>query len=306
MHRVATGPILVVAAAVLWGTTGTAQALGPAGITPETVGAVRMAGGATLAIYAMVRGETVPVRSLFGPALLAAVVAMAASQPLFFTGVARTGVAVGTIVTIGTGPILAGLLGWAIRGERVGRRWVIATVLSVCGAILLVSGGAEAGIDITGVLFALGAGVTWAVYLVSAKELLDHHPPVFVVAVVFSGAGLLLAPWFFLSHPGWILSIRGAAVVVWLTMVATALSYVFFATGLRTSPIATAATATLAEPVAAAVLGMTILGEPLRVTTISGVLLVAVGLLVLSAEQPVEPVADVDDVPPTLPERLPQ
>lgn len=303
MRRLATGPILVVVAAALWGTTGTAQALGPPGITPESVGAVRMAGGATLAIYAVWRRQTVPLRTLLGPALIVAVAAMAASQPLFFTGVARTGVAVGTIVTIGSGPILAGLFGWVVRKEPVGRRWVLATVLAVCGALLLVSGGAGAGVDLSGVLFALAAGVTWAVYLVSAKALLDHHPPVFVVAVVFSGAALVLAPGFFLSHPGWILTARGAAVALWLSLVATAFSYVFFAMGLRSTPIAVAATATLAEPVAAAVLGMTVLGEPFRATTVTGVLVVAVGLLVLSSEQPIEPVAEFiesapDDQPP--------
>src|SRR3989304_2613770 len=144
MRRTATGPLLVLAAAALWGTTGPAQALGPEGITPGTVAAVRMAGGSTLLIYAFLRRETVSVRSLFGPALLAAIAAMASSQPLFFTGVAKTGVAVGTIVTIGSGPILAGLLGWAVRGESVGGRGAIGTILSGGGARLVASGGGAA------------------------------------------------------------------------------------------------------------------------------------------------------------------
>ena len=292
MRRTATGPILVLAAAALWGTTGTAQALGPDGITPGTVAAVRMAGGSTLLIYAYFRRETVPLRTLLGPALLAAVAAMASSQPLFFTGVARTGVAVGTIVTIGSGPILAGLLGWAVRGEPVGRRWIVATLLSVGGAALMASGGASAGIDTTGLLFSLAAGMAWAVYLVSAKILLDRHPPVFVTAVVFSAAAIVLAPWFLTSHPGWILSARGGAVVLWLTLVATALSYMMFATGLQRTPIAATATLTLAEPLTAAILGITVLSEPVRVTTVGGIVLVAIGLLVISADQPVEPVVE--------------
>jgi DME family drug/metabolite transporter len=291
MRRTATGPVLVLAAAALWGTTGTAQALGPPGISPGTVAAVRMAGGSTLLLYACLRGRTVPLRSMLGPALVAAIIAMAASQPLFFTGVRRTGVAVGTIVTIGSGPILAGLLGWAVRGERVGRRWLMATVLSLGGAMLMVSGGSAAGIDAAGLLFALGAGLAWAVYLVSARSLLDDHPEVFVIAIVFAAAAVLLAPWFVVSHPAWIASRRGAAVAAWF-VVTTALSYILFATGLRSTPVAAAATLSLSEPLTAAVLGMTVLDEPARATTMIGILLVAAGLFVLSAEQPVEPLVD--------------
>jgi len=293
MRRTATGPLLVLAAAALWGTTGTAQALGPDGITPGTVAAVRMAGGSTLLLYAVLRRETVSVRLLFGPALLAAIAAMASSQPLFFTGVAKTGVAVGTIVTIGSGPILAGLLGWAVRGESVGGRWAIATILSVGGAVLIASGGAAAGIDGGGLVFALGAGLAWAVYLVAAKALFAEFPPIFVVAVVFSASAIVLAPWFVVSHPVWILSGRGALVAAWF-VVTTALSYVLFASGLSGTPIAAAATLSLSEPLTAAILGMTVLGEPVRATTVGGIVLVALGLFVISSDQPVEPVAEVE------------
>ncbi len=291
MPRRATGPLLVLAAAALWGTTGTAQALGPDGISPGTVAAIRMAGGATLLVYAHLRGQTVPLRLLMRPALVVAIAAMAASQPLFFTGVARTGVAVGTIVTIGSGPILAGLLAWAVRRERVGVRWVIATVLSVGGAAALVSGGASAGIDAAGVAFALGAGCAWAAYLVAAKSLFTDLPPIFVVAVVFAAAAILLAPWFLLSHPSWILTGRGAVVVGWF-LVTTALSYVLFAAGLSGTSVAAAATLSLSEPLTAAILGMTVLDEPVLASTILGIGLIAIGLLVISREQPVEPVVE--------------
>jgi DME family drug/metabolite transporter len=291
MPRRATGPLLVLAAAALWGTTGTAQALGPDGITPGTVAAVRMVGGATLLGYAYRRGQWAPIRSLMRPALVAAIAAMAASQPLFFTGVARTGVAVGTIVTIGSGPILAGLLGWVVRRERVGRRWLIATALSVAGAVSLVSGGTGAGVDAGGVGFALGAGLAWAVYLVAAKSLFADLPPIFVVAIVFAAAAIVLAPWFVASHPAWVLTGRGAVVAAWF-VVTTALSYVLFATGLTGTSVATAATLSLSEPLTAAILGMTVLGEPALFTTIAGIGLIAIGLFVISGEQPVEPVVE--------------
>ena len=52
------------------------------------------------------RGEQWAAKNLF---LSAA--ALAAFNPLFFTGLAKTGVAVGTVVAIGSAPILQGYWG---------------------------------------------------------------------------------------------------------------------------------------------------------------------------------------------------
>lgn len=283
----------MLAAATLWGTTGTAQALGPDGISPATVSVVRMAGGATLLLYAAIARRTTPLRSLWGWPLVAAIAAMAASQPLFFSGVARTGVAVGTIVTIGSSPILASLLAWMVRGERVGPRWVVATAMSVGGAVLLVSGGEAGGVDATGVVYNLGAGVAWAVYLTAAKSLLDRHPPVFVAAVVFTASAVILAPGLLVDDPGWIWTARGLLVAAWLALVATAGSYILFVHGLRGTSVAAAATLTLAEPVTAAILGMTVLSEPTRASTLLGIAVVSAGLFVISRDRPPEPVPDL-------------
>ena len=276
------GPLLVALAAALWGTTGTAQALGPDGISPQAVSGLRMAGGALLLGYAYLRRDTVPLHRLMGWPLFWCIATMAVSQPLFFTGVERTGVAVGTIVTIGSGPILGGLVAWMVRRERPGRRWFIATLLALVGAVLLLSGGESAGVDPEGLLFSFGAGLAWAIYLVAAKSLFEAHPPVFVAGVVFAGAAAALSPILIASDLEWLTTTRGLAVVLWLGLVATATSYVLFSHGLSSTPVASAATLTLAEPLTAAVLGMVILDEPIRATTIVGIGLVGLGLVVLT------------------------
>src|SRR5256712_1866593 len=113
-------------AAVLWGTTGTARALGPVGAAPLAVGAARIAvGGTALVAIALARGSLLrPWPPL--PAALSAI-AVAVYQLTFFEGVARAGVAVGTIVAIGSAPAFAGLLAWWALGERPGARWLVAT-----------------------------------------------------------------------------------------------------------------------------------------------------------------------------------
>src|SRR3954470_18716848 len=91
----------VLLAALCFGTTGTAQALGPHGLAPAGVGAARiLVGGALLVALALVRGGGL-TRLPRGPLALAAT-AVAGYQLAFFAAVADTGVAVGTIVAIGS------------------------------------------------------------------------------------------------------------------------------------------------------------------------------------------------------------
>src|SRR4051812_50126586 len=95
----------VLLAATCFGTTGTAQAIGPGG-SPVAVGAARIVfGGLLLVLVARGLGVRMPhvSRGLVGMAC-----AVALYQLSFFAAVRLTGVAVGTVVAIGTGPAAAG------------------------------------------------------------------------------------------------------------------------------------------------------------------------------------------------------
>jgi drug/metabolite transporter, DME family len=103
----------ILLAALCFGTTGTAQALGPEGLTPAGVGAARILVGGALLVAVALAGRA-PLRRLAPGPLLVAAAAVAAYQLCFFAAVADTGVAVGTIVAIGSAPVSAGALEWAL------------------------------------------------------------------------------------------------------------------------------------------------------------------------------------------------
>jgi DME family drug/metabolite transporter len=302
----ASGHLLVLAAAVLWGTTGTAQAFAPLTASSATVGALRLlVGGVALLVWAAARG------TLRGSArwplvpLLFAAGSMAAYQVFFFKAVAATGVAVGTVVAIGSAPILAGGLGFFVRGERPGWRWAAATALAVVGCGLLVGTGKRAGggsamlttggadalttggaeVNPLGVLLALGAGVAYATYTVASKGLLEEQPPDAAMAVVFCLSALLLSPLLLTGSLEWALEPRGILVVLHLGLIATAVSYVLFARGLKATPVATAVTLSLVEPVTAALLGVVVLGERITWPIGVGIGLVFSGLVLLSVRK---------------------
>src|SRR3954449_1611657 len=97
--------VQVLLAAVCFGTTGTAQALGPDGLAPAGVGAARiLVGGALLVLVAiLLHGVRALTRVQGRPALVAAA-GVAVYQLAFFAAVRDTGVAVGTIVALGSAP----------------------------------------------------------------------------------------------------------------------------------------------------------------------------------------------------------
>jgi DME family drug/metabolite transporter len=283
------GHWLVLAAAVLWGTTGTAQALAPPTAEPVGVGAVRLAiGGAALLILALTRGALQPGGRW--PVLPTAFAAgsMAVYQLCFFAAVARTGVAVGTIVAIGSAPILAGFLGLIVRGERPSLRWLVATVLAIMGCSLLAIAGSSVTIDLGGIVLALGAGAAYAVYTLASKNLVTLHPPDAVTAVVFCLGALFLSPLLFTSDLSWLAQPRGVAVALHLGLVATAASYGLFVRGLMQVPTATAVTLSLAEPLTAGALGVLLLGEQLTSVAGLGTGLLFAGLALLSSGPQVE------------------
>jgi drug/metabolite transporter, DME family len=276
------GAMLVLAAGVLWGTSGTTQALAPAGASSLSIGALRLVvGGGALMLLALVRGGLGAGRWPIAPSLLAGLF-IASYQLCFFAALNRTGVAVGTLVGIGSSPVFAGILGFLFRGERPGRSWAVATAPAISGCAFLVGGGKGIAVDMPGVLLALGAGISYASYTMAIKALLPGRTPDAVMAVVFCIGAILLSPLLFFSDLHWVASVQGTAVVLYLGVVVTAVSYWLFARGLRSVPVATAVTLSLAEPLTAALLGILFIGERLSSSALCGIPLLFAGLAVLA------------------------
>ena len=176
------GQWFVLAAAVLWGTTGTAQAFAPEGFNPLVIGTLRMIiGGVSLSLFAALRGELHHIKSLPRLSVIGAAFGIAAYQLCFFAGVAKTGVAVGTMVAIGSSPIFAGFFGWLVRKENPGKKWIFSTGLAILGCGLLLSSGGEIYINTTGIVLALGAGAAYAIAALFSKGMLEDHSPDVVI-----------------------------------------------------------------------------------------------------------------------------
>ena len=147
---------------------------------------------------------------------------------------ADTGVAVGTIVAIGSGPAFAGGSSGRSSAARPRRPGRLATALALAGVAVLALAGAEATISLPGVGLALLAGASYAGYTLAAKQMVeDGHRPETVMAGAFGLGAVVLLPVLRphrrrLAHPA-----RRVALALFLGIVPTALAYVLFARGLR-------------------------------------------------------------------------
>lgn len=273
---------MVLLAALCWGTTGTAQSLGAASISAYWVGALRLLAASAffLALLLATRGLS-GLRHLPARGVLLAGASMAAYNLAFFAGVRATGVAVGTAVALGSGPIWAGVL-QALAGQRPGARWWLGTALAVGGGVLMVGGGSgERSLSATGIGLCLLAGLSYAVYAMVNGRLVAAAAPAPATAAVFGVATLIALPAAALVAGVPQVGPRDLAVMAWLGVVATGVAYLLFSHALRHIAAATGVTLALAEPVTAFVLAVVVVGERPGWVAVGGGMLVLAGLLVV-------------------------
>jgi DME family drug/metabolite transporter len=286
--------ILVLLAAVLFGTTGTAQALGAPDVNALSLGSARVVvGGSALALvaFAIARraGQPLVVRNRTrrrGPmvAVLVGALGVVAYQPAFFLGTERNGVAIGTLVALGSAPLATGVLTWSLGRGFPGVRWCVATAVAVLGLVLLagVAPGGAAGADPIGLLASLGAGLAYAVYAVMSKRLLDHGwGSAGAMGAVFGTAAIASLVLLVATDTEWLAEPAGLLTVLWLGLVTVCVGYLLFAAGLRSMSPASVSTLTLAEPLTAAILGLVVLGETLSVPSWIGLAAIAAGIVIL-------------------------
>jgi drug/metabolite transporter, DME family len=84
----------------------------------------------------------------------------------------------------------------------------------------------------------------------------------------------------------WVATGQGLAVATYLAVLTTALAYLLYARGLRTTAVTTATTLGLAEPAIAAVLGLAVLGEHLTTTGFAGLGVLATSLVIAARPSP--------------------
>jgi drug/metabolite transporter, DME family len=290
------GVLLVLSAAALWGTTGTAQSLAPMSLSSYWVGCLRLLAAALFFLPGLWRARHLRLAPTSSGApqrwpiglILAAAACMCGYNLAFFAGVRLSGVATGTAVALGSGPIWAGVLPWLWQRQRLGAAWWLGTTVAVGGVALMLAGPAAAGHvpSALGLSLCLLAGLAYASYALINKRLVALLPAGPLTGAVFVAAALMAIPLAFALAGVPTVPVQVWAVIAWLGVMSTGVAYLMFSHSLHHISSATAVALALAEPVVAFVLALLVVGERPGGLGVLGLALIVAGLAgVVRAEQ---------------------
>jgi drug/metabolite transporter, DME family len=271
----ARGFLLVVLAALCWGTSGLTGDVvaGRTGLDPLDIAWHRMAvGAAVLVAVHLVRGRgprTLLPREDRGR-LLAVGAGLAAYQCAYFAAVATAGVSIATLVALGLAPLLVAV-GTALLGHgRPDRATSLSLAAALVGLVLLVgvsAGGSGGRAVLLGALVAVGCATAYAGVVLLSGGVPEGVP---TTTVGFTAGAVLLTPVALLAGLDLTADPVALAWLLYLGTVPSALAYGLFFAGVRAVPAAVASIVTLLEPLTATGLAAAVLGERLSPAALAG------------------------------------
>ncbi|MFF0290004.1 DMT family transporter [Streptomyces sp. NPDC005262] len=275
----------LIVAGVAWGTAGAAASLifRVSDLGPLALSFWRCVGGLVLLLAALVlrpRRTAAPAESRRRRLLriLGTGVGLTVFQSAYFAAVEATGLAVGTVVTLGAGPVLIAVGARLTMGERLGGGGLAAVVGALAGLAVLVLGGDGGTVRPAGVALALLSAAGYAGITLLTRWLGRDgggSDALSTSAWAFGIGALGLLP--MAAAEGLVPHTADAAQVVWLLVyvaaVPTALAYALYFAGAAAVRAATVSVIMLLEPVSAAVIAVAVLREQLTAATVVGTLL---------------------------------
>jgi DME family drug/metabolite transporter len=238
------------AAALLFGTSGVATRLFAPDLPPATAAGWRIViGGGLLVLISVVAGRPPWRCSLRRWSIVVGALAFLGFQLGFFLAIGRLGVATATVVAIGTGPIVAGLLDRVLRGTALRGRWWVGVALAIAG-IAVMTGANGVTLDPMGVASAVAAGCCFPVFGDAIRDLLADRPPLTAIATVFGAAILPAVVLLGVAGTDPMDTDGTTTALLYLGVVTIATAYLLWSTGLATLTLGDAVTLTMLEPVA--------------------------------------------------------
>ncbi|MFE8941436.1 DMT family transporter [Streptomyces sp. NPDC007872] len=277
----------LIVAGIAWGTAGAAASLvfRVSDMGPLALSFWRCAGGLVLLLGALaLRSRRASGTAVEEPRRRRAVrilgtgVGLTVFQSAYFAAVEATGLAVGTVVTLGSGPVLIALGARLTLGERLGRGGTAAVAGALAGLVVLVLGGGDAEVRPVGVVLAVVSAAGYAAITLLTRRLGRAGGGADALttttwAFAIGAAGLLpaalaegLVP--HTGEPVGVLLLLG-----YVAAVPTALAYALYFAGAAVVRAATVSVIMLLEPVSAALIAVSLLGERLTAAIVLGTLL---------------------------------
>lgn len=184
-------------------------------------------------------------------------------------------------------PVIVTIGAWLLLGERITKAFLVALLVSICGAMMLVGSSFQLGGDyVFGDLLALTTACFYGAYMIAVAKLRGSHgtQELMLWSSLVSALALLPAAWLMgegLVPP----SLHGWAVLFGLAWISHALGQGLIAYALGHLPASFSSLVVLVQPVAAAFFGWLWLGEGLAPLQMAGGVVVLAGILLARRAQ---------------------
>jgi len=294
----ARGYLSILMAGAMWGLAGAAaKYLFAAGSIPPFILVQLRTGGAFLVLVVSF--------ALFAPHLLritwpgmrsSAIFGVFCLLPVMFTylvAISETNVATAIFLQY-LGPIFAGLYATVFEKRPLGRVVIACLGLALCGSFLLLfGGGSRLLISQLGLAAGLLSAVSLAAYTIYASRIVTWLSPLtllcyglgagmivwLVIDLVLISVGIKIPMVEHLTQPQtWLF-------LLYIAILATALPFALYLSGLKVVPPVQATIVGMTEPVVGGLAGFLLLGEILNTAQLSGGALIVVAVIVLQAKK---------------------
>lgn len=167
--------------------------------------------------------------------------------------------------------------------------------LVVAGLLALVPLTGNSDIDMTGVLYALGAGVCWAFYIIFGQKAGNYYGTA-TVGIGAAVAAVIYVPIGIASGGIGIFAPEHLPMAITVAVLTSAMPYALEMMALTRMPAKTFGTLTSLEPAIGAVFGFIILSEVLSMVQIAGIIAIIIASLgaSLSSQKQIETVKTLD------------
>lgn len=278
--------ILLLCLSLLWGGSFFFGKVAVAEIPPLTLVLARV-GLAALALHVVLRASGLR----FAPRLgrWSDYLAMGALNNLIpfgliFFGQIEIGAGLAAVIN-GMTPFWSALIARGTGVESLPAHKALGVAVGFTGLAVMVGPAALAGLDapLIAQIAVVGATISYGFASVFGRRFRDD-PPMLTATGQLTGSTILVLPLALVVDMPWMLptpSLGVAASVVALAVLSTALAYILFFRILASAGATNVSLVTLLVPVSAIVLGMAILGETVTLRQLAGMVLIALGLVVI-------------------------
>lgn len=211
------------------------------------------------------------------------IISIGAFNVLYFYTQTQTTLSIAAVLLY-TAPFFVIMMSALIFKERITRQKIMALCLAFSGCLCVtgVIGGKMELLPIA-MLTGIGSAICYALYSIFGRIALAKYPPMTVtfyslfisaigLGVVFLGDGAMLPS----------ASMKMLTFILLLGVISTMVPYIFYTKGLQVLAPSKASVLAFVEPMVATLMGMLILHEPLTLLSLSGIVLIFLGIIVLN------------------------